>query len=715
MSTARSLILNLIFFIQTLLLFLVFFDDKVVLPLWLQVAGRLHPAILHLPIGLVVLAFLLVILQKEFKKKSLRKVMLIVLTFASLSASVTALLGFFLSQQSDYGAEGTLQHRIAGVTLSFLCYGLLVVFNRGKELNLAFYLTGIITFGCLLFAGHSGASITHGENYVFAPLMKSNEAVDPDKMTVYQAGVKPVLERKCFSCHNESKAKGKLVMTSEEAFKKGGKSGKVFEEGNSSESRLIKYLHLPLEHEDHMPPKEKPQLTVNETKLLEQWIKSGASFETKFAELKDEDSLHILISFTNNLKVKSFEPRYEFAAAPEEVIRKLNTPFRVIFPLYQNSPALQVEFFVKEMYKSSALDELQEIKDQIVILNLSKIPVEDEELKIVGSFQNLEKLNINFSDVKSSGLSQLKNLRNLQSLSISGTDVDAKSLESILANSALKEVFIWNTKITEEERVQLTIQFPHIAFITTQFVDDKILKLSKPVLAKDGLIENNELIVLKHAMPGVVIHYELNDAKMDSLSERIYIQPISIKTTTKIKAMACKPGWYCSDVFETILFLKGIKPINVELLSVTDKQYRGEGQKSLSDDRKGFTDVLKEPSWLGFKDTNFEASFHFGNQPPVLNEIVISYGRNLGSSAFPPAEVQVYAGKNKSDMKLIKLIKPDLPKGYDTSKVDALSISLPKAQYSWYKIVAKPVSKLPQWHSSKGKKAWFFVDEVFFY
>ena len=44
-----------------------------------------------------------------------------------------------------------------------------------------------------------------------------------------------------------------------------------------------------------------------------------------------------------------------------------------------------------------------------------------------------------------------------------------------------------------------------------------------------------------------------------------------------------------------------------------------------------------------------------------------------------------------------------------------LVITLKASRYSYYKLIAKPVNKLPAWHSAKGKKGWVFVDEVFFY
>jgi hypothetical protein len=55
------------------------------------------------------------------------------------------------------------------------------------------------------------------------------------------------------------------------------------------------------------------------------------------------------------------------------------------------------------------------------------------------------------------------------------------------------------------------------------------------------------------------------------------------------------------------------------------------------------------------------------------------------------------------------------PTSYTSPKLSALVITLKPARYSFYKVIAKPVGKLPAWHSGKGSKGWVFVDEVFFY
>jgi hypothetical protein len=247
------------------------------------------------------------------------------------------------------------------------------------------------------------------------------------------------------------------------------------------------------------------------------------------------------------------------------------------------------------------------------------------------------------------------------------------------------------------------------------FNDPSVLALSKPILLNEGIIKKGELLQLKHTMPGVAIRYTLDGTKPDSVASLRYEKPLVVNETVKLKALACKEGWYCSDLLEITCYVEGHTPVHVTLLRPADKQYPGEGAISLTDGRKGFTDVLKEPSWLGFRENAFEAGFDFGSKPPAIKKIVLSYADNLGGYIFPPTDVEVWGGKNANEIKLIKTLKVEQPTAYRPQSMEAIGISFDPATHSYYKIVARPVGKLPLWHNGKGQKGWFFVDEVFFY
>ena len=88
--------------------------------------------------------------------------------------------------------------------------------------------------------------------------------------------VKPLLEQKCFSCHNDEDLKGDLVLTSREDMLLGGEtSDEVLIPGNAAESLM--YIATTWEDEDYeMPPKEADRLTEEQTWLIRDWINAGA-------------------------------------------------------------------------------------------------------------------------------------------------------------------------------------------------------------------------------------------------------------------------------------------------------------------------------------------------------------------------------------------------------------------------------------------------------
>jgi hypothetical protein len=717
MQRTTRLFLNVVFFLQVLILFLFIFEERLTLPPWLQVAGRLHPVMMHLPIGGLIFSIALIVMEGQFKKKAYTRITLMVLGLTSLTTSLTALMGIFLAVKGDYGAEALAQHKNSGIVLSFLCYLLLLAFfNIGKNKSI-YYTVSLITIGTLFFAGHTGSVLTHGENFVLGPLKKPESTPTATDASAYAQVIYPILEKKCTSCHNTAKAKGKLVMTSVSEFLKGGKQGTEWVAGKPSESRMIQYIHLPLSDDDHMPPDGKPQLTKQEIRLLESWISAGGDVEMKLADFPAQDSFRIAgLAVLAAAQSRTIEDMvYSFSPASAEIIQKMNTPFRSVFPLYQGSPALQADFFVRESFQSASLEELRDIKDQLIVLNLSKMPVTDNDLKVISNFENLEKLNLNFSRIEGKGLTSLQSLKHLSSLSLAGTSVTAESLAPALALSSLRELYVWNTKVTEGEKVKLTADHPGIRIFTSPFKDDQTLKLGKPLLVNEGTFKKDEPVVLRHPMPGFTIRYTLDGTNPDSVASKLYDKPVPLASTSTLKAIACRPGWFCSEILETTCFVEGIKPVSAHLLTPPDKQYPGEGDKSLSDLRKGFIEDFKEPSWLGYKNDPFSAAFEFGAEPPLIQSIVISYGENTASYIFPPVEVEVWAGRTSRDIKIIQKVKLPQPTTNRLPKINALVIPLKQARYPFFKLIAKPVAKLPAWHSGKGQKGWVFVDEVFFY
>lgn len=88
----------------------------------------------------------------------------------------------------------------------------------------------------------------------------------------YDDHIRPVLENKCFSCHNPDKKKGGLDMTSYAGLVAGGGGGAVVDPGNPGGSRL--WTCSTQKEEPFMPPEGSP-LPAKDLALLSKWIADG--------------------------------------------------------------------------------------------------------------------------------------------------------------------------------------------------------------------------------------------------------------------------------------------------------------------------------------------------------------------------------------------------------------------------------------------------------
>jgi hypothetical protein len=92
-----------------------------------------------------------------------------------------------------------------------------------------------------------------------------------EKIT-YDDHIRPLLENKCFSCHNPDKKKGGLELTSYAGLINGGSGGAVVDAGNPIGSRL--WTCSSKKEEPYMPPEGAP-LEPKDLALLSKWIAGG--------------------------------------------------------------------------------------------------------------------------------------------------------------------------------------------------------------------------------------------------------------------------------------------------------------------------------------------------------------------------------------------------------------------------------------------------------
>ena len=701
------------------------FRPQIEAPTWLLAGGKLHPILLHFPSAVLLLLLLAIPFRHKWMSVTqFHDIFGRLLLMTSLVTVLTALSGIFLSLGDGYDQDLLTRHLWLGTVTAVISYVVWQMWVSEKSGSTLINLSSVLGISALLIGSHFGGSLTHGSDFFSfsSEHVELTESVNrppvTDSSAIYLAAVQPLLQAKCYACHNEKKSKGGLVMSDIRKMLAGGKSGAMWVAGDPDNSLIIDRLLLDPEDRKHMPPKGKPQLTLEEIQLLHRWIAAGADLEKPFNAYPESDSLrNLAYNLATSTTTSSSVVRkvYEFEPADPKEISALNGPFRVIYPVDYKSPALSLAFFVAAEYKPAMLEECRKIGAQIVSIKMTYMPAGDEALQIISGFNRLEILDLNGTRITGKGLEKLGGLPNLEQITLSNTQVTAQQLELLAKAPKLRKVYIWRTKASESDVANLRKKYPGINWETGyQPNDSEQLKLTPP-LAKDRdkmVFERGESFELKHPMAGVILRYTIDGTDPDSLNSPAYKGPITINGPTQLKVMAVMQGWAKSSIASFSLFSRGIAPSASYLLSQPDNRYKAQGGASLSDGLKGDSrNVLL--NWLGFREVPFISQFRF-DQSQELKRVTLSIAENHGQYIMPPTTITVWGGDDSTKLNVIGKLKPEMPVKEGMSVNRIFNVDIPSARYKYIRIQADPIKSMPAWHRGKGDKGWVFVDEVFF-
>lgn len=281
----------------------------------LQFLGRLHPMVVHLPIGLLIGGLFLECLTFNRKRPGLREGIIWLVYLGAFGAVLAAVLGLVLYKADDYQGDAVELHLILGALTALM--GLLTVWQLRKSQNNGFqnlfYYRFLLSFTvvCLTAAGHFGASLTHGEDFLSSTFPWNDQQYDEgkagellaelslvshsDSLTTHQLDklnleVRAIFAHNCYQCHSEDKQKGELILETEDGVMKGGESGKIMVVGDADNSEIIRRLKLPRDDEESMPGKGKA-LKEEEIELISLWIDQGAHWADESLKIFPEAPL----------------------------------------------------------------------------------------------------------------------------------------------------------------------------------------------------------------------------------------------------------------------------------------------------------------------------------------------------------------------------------------------------------------------------------------
>jgi len=448
----------------------------------LQFLGHLHPVLVHLPIGILLLACFFQLLSAREKYIHLEHAISITLCWGMISAIASCITGYILSGSGDYDEDLVAKHQWLGISVAVVSALYYFLYRYRVRVKYKWILAVGLIF-LIAVTGHLGGSLTHGSDYLTAAFknISAEDTVqarkpipDVQQVVAYTDIIQPLLQSKCYGCHGPNKQKGKFRMDQPDLLMKGGKDGIVITAGKADESELIKRILLEKADEHHMPPKEKPQLTEKEIDLLHWWVASGASFSKKTIELAQSEKMKtILLSLQHTATEKkqiADVPSAPVERADEKAIEKLRAMGVVLIPVAANSNYLSASFVTAARASDKDMQLLLPLKKQLVWLKLSDTKITDSAIKIISQCTNLSRLQLDSTGITDKGLKNLSALTQLQSLNLVDTKISAAGLMFLKNLDALREVYVYRTGVKGGEWATIRKALPKVTIDTGGYI-----------------------------------------------------------------------------------------------------------------------------------------------------------------------------------------------------------------------------------------------------
>ncbi len=452
----------------------------------LETAGRMHPALVHFPIALIITALLFELVRIVIRHNRPSPAAIGCLLVAVVSASVAGASGWVHADVDGLAGDDPVElHRwvaIASGSLALIALLFGIAARGGSEgdgryvARRMYVLFLVLAAGTVGFAGHQGGELVYGKGYMFEPIFGKADGGDADEVSFtpptgavpevidFDRDLLPTFEARCVKCHGPKKQNGKLRLDSLEALQASRYFDEIVVSGDPDSSTLHERINLPERDRDFMP-KRGETLSEWEIEAIRRWIVglgAGAGDDGQGGDDSLLDELDELLG--------DFDTVNETLVGVVDAVteRGGHASFES-----RGSNRLIVNWSVlSRPITSEDLSILDSAAGSIVELNLGGVGVTDALLEPVVGLIALERLNISRSDISDRGLASLGPLESLRVLNLYGSPVSNASIETIAGLPALERVYLWRTFVNEAGLEALREAKPDLEIVAdTQGVD----------------------------------------------------------------------------------------------------------------------------------------------------------------------------------------------------------------------------------------------------
>lgn len=434
--------------------------------------GRMHILVLHLPIGMLIGAFVVEVLGffKRSKGYDIAAAWIFVLGAGAAVLAVT--FGLMLESPDGTGSLTEQWHKWLGISVGVIAIvgAVLKVIAVNQQWKgdqkvsggaiLLVSRSALILLVVLLLpvTGHLGGNMTHGNTYLVehSPIEVPAMVVHfPDKPPVvvqvasnslearWESEVQPILNEHCTSCHGPSKQKGDVRLDSLElTLAGGGEDGEIelLVLGSAFDSLIYRVSVVPPNDERRMPTGSRPGLTPEELEVLGLWLVDAQDLGSKTPSGQSATS-----STGATHTPEKIEPTFNQAAADQIT----DAGGRAI-PISLSSLQMEVSFANLSPLPDDALASLDAAADHIEKLYLQMSGITDEGLKNLPDMPALLTLDLKDTAITDAGLANLPEMFSIEKLNLFGTEITDDGLKYLEDFITLESLYLAGTAVTEE-------------------------------------------------------------------------------------------------------------------------------------------------------------------------------------------------------------------------------------------------------------------------
>ena len=446
---------------------------------WMRLLGRLHPLIVHFPIGLAITAAVVELVNIIRRRRDASPFAFTATGIAAGTAIIAAVFGW-LNADYEGATDGTtlFLHRWLGIIAAG---GLSIVFlaglvGRSGVRITAFngYRWGLLICAVVLAVGsHFGGEMVYGKGYLTKVIFASNgdsatTDADADDETTpkedatgastpsptvdastidFRRDVLPILEARCVECHGPDKVKGDLRLDSEAAIFAGDPEWWTVLWGDPDHSLLLERVTLPADDPDSMPP-EGARLTAAQIATIRTWIETGGAGAE---DVGGEGKVAVDQKTAPPAAAPDDEDVAEIPAAITAAADKLRQRGVLAMRIAQNSDDWEVNAsLVSPPFADADFQLLKGLEAVLVQASFNRSAVTDAGLEGLAGFDRLNSLRLAQTDVGDGAVDALLRLEGLEVLNLYGTRISDAGLARLLALPNLKRVYCADSQVTPE-------------------------------------------------------------------------------------------------------------------------------------------------------------------------------------------------------------------------------------------------------------------------